>query len=178
MRDDIRNEGDMSNELLPWDVPPGDSSSSTPAKMRLDDGAHYTTPKKPCDPTKIEKICEMGFSQADAEHALNIANGELHGALEQLISSEQQRQKTSPLLSQHHSPSKSMSVVPSSAADRESFGPVPVLSPTRTSGMLNFPIVLGEKKDIISDLDPDKVLLVIHSWLLLLCYCHHLNNLC
>ncbi len=163
MGDSVRNDGELSpNGLLSLDVSE-DGSPSTLSKLRLNDGAHYTTPKELCDPRKIEQICEMGFSQADAEQALNIANGELQGALELLISSEQQRQKTShPLSQDHHSRSKPSSAVPGSAAGRENFGPVPVLCPTRTPSMPKSSIQSGEKKDIISDLDPDKVLLNIY----------------
>ncbi len=138
----------------------------TPPRKTLDNGTSRTPPKKPLGTTNIQKIVEMGFSRAVAEEALNNADGDLFAALEHLVSSEELNKKTSTKdLQNLHSPSKSLSgAVNSAETDRASFGPVPVLTPTKTMSMQFFPIASGDKKDVISDLDPDKVIIVFFGY--------------
>ncbi len=172
MDDDSDNDisvAPKSNSLLDPFASSEDGSSKssskfvTPQRKRLD----YNT----YDPENIEKICEMGFSQADAEQALNNADGDLFGALELLVVASDHKKKTSDR-SRNHTPSKSMdtATTSSAAADEEkNFGPVPVLTPTKSMGVAHFSVVPSSgKKDVISGLDPDKVTIVFSYMIIII----------
>ncbi len=99
---------------------------------------------------KVEKICEIGFSQEEAERALKDSNGDLFTALDQLVIDSGDMKRTSPERSRRQA-----------ASGVDNFGPVPVITPTKLMGIAHFNVVSSsEKKDLISDLDPDKVIFV------------------